>query len=54
MSTISGPLRQSGFSSSQSEARTKLLGFIALTVRVLWIPAGKNLSFFAYFLLTAV
>ena len=36
------------------EARTKLLGFLALTLGVLWIPAGKNLSFFAYFLLTAV
>jgi cobalt/nickel transport system permease protein len=36
------------------EARTKLVGFLALILGVLWIPAGSNLIFFAYFLLTAV
>ena len=36
------------------EARTKLVGFLALILGVLWIPAGRNLLFFAYFLLTAV
>ncbi len=36
------------------EARTKILGFTALIVAVLWIPAGKDFAFFAYFFLTAI
>jgi len=36
------------------EARTKLLAFTALIVAVLWIPAGNDFAFFAYFFLTAI
>jgi cobalt/nickel transport system permease protein len=36
------------------EARTKLVGFTALIVAVLWIPAGDDFAFFAYFFLTAI
>ncbi len=36
------------------EARTKLLGFTALILAVLWIPAGSDFAFFAYFFLTAI
>jgi cobalt/nickel transport system permease protein len=36
------------------EARTKLLGFTALIVAVLSIPAGNDFAFFAYFFLTAI
>ncbi len=36
------------------EARTKLLGFAALIIAVLWIPAGNDFAFFAYFFLTAI
>ncbi len=36
------------------EARTKLVGFTALIVAVLWIPAGSDFAFFAYFFLCAI
>ena len=36
------------------EARTKLIGFMALIVSVLCIPGGKGFAYFAYFFLTAV
>ena len=36
------------------EARTKLLGFAALIVAVLCLPAGEDFAFFAYFFLTAI
>jgi cobalt/nickel transport system permease protein len=36
------------------EARTKIIGFAALLLAVLWIPAGKSGEFFAFFFLTAI
>ncbi len=36
------------------EARTKLVGFTGLIIAVLWIPAGRDFAFFAYFFLTAI
>ncbi len=36
------------------EARTKLVGFTALIIAVLWIPADNDFAFFAYFFLTAI
>ncbi len=36
------------------DARTKLLGFAALIIAVLWIPAGRIFVFFAYYFLIAV
>ncbi len=36
------------------EARTKIIGFTALLLTVLWIPAGNAGEFFAFFFLTAI
>lgn len=36
------------------EARTKLVGFLALIVAALWVPTGKSGIFFANFFVTAI
>lgn len=36
------------------DARSKLIGFTGLIVAVLYIPAGKTFTFFAYFFLLAI
>jgi cobalt/nickel transport system permease protein len=36
------------------DARTKLIGFTALIVAALWIPAGRTFAFFGFFFLTAI
>jgi cobalt/nickel transport system permease protein len=36
------------------DARTKLVGFTALIVAVLWIPPGKTFDFFSVFFVTAI
>lgn len=35
------------------EARTKLIGFVSLIIAVLFVPAEREFTFFAYFFLTA-
>jgi cobalt/nickel transport system permease protein len=36
------------------DPRTKLIGFTALIVAVLWIPAGRTFDFFSVFFVTAI
>jgi cobalt/nickel transport system permease protein len=36
------------------EARTKIIGFLALTVAVLWVPADRSGIFFGYFFMAAI
>jgi cobalt/nickel transport system permease protein len=36
------------------DARSKLVGFTALIVAVLWLPAGRTFAFFGFFFVTAI
>ncbi len=36
------------------DPRTKIIGFCALIIAVLWIPAGRTFAFFAFFFVTAI
>lgn len=36
------------------DARTKIIGFVAMIVAVLFVPAGRTFAFFAYFFLAAI